>query len=308
MLRKKDIPWIKKQVHSQVEDFYRKCRPSKSESLLAQEISFFTDEVLSEVRARDQIKLLKESCGESLKGKKLLEIGSGYAIFLIGARLWEGIDALGTEPGRFQCDNLKIPKNILRAGGVEENILFGAQGEQLPFRSCFFDMVYSHNVLEHADDPQKVLSEAFRVLKPGGKMVIVVPNYFTFWEGHYKIFWSPIFNWRPLGRAYIRLIGKDPNFLDSLNLVTPRKLLRWLSSINGDYEILGTGVDVWKRRLMGEDFAPYGGMETAKQLFWLFRKCGLANLIARTTSFLNMHTPIVLTLKKISDQNQRNEY
>ena len=110
-----------------------------------------------------------------------------------------------------------------------------------------------------------------------------------------------------MGRAYIRLIGKDPNFLDSLNLVTPRKLLRWLSSINGDYEILGTGVDVWRRRLMGEDFAPYGGMETVKQLFWRLRKCGLANLIARITSFLNMHTPIILTLKKISDENKKNE-
>jgi len=262
---------------------------------------------LSEVRARDQIKSLKEHYGSDLKGKKLLEIGSGYATFLVGALLWEGIDALGIEPASFQCD-LKLPKNILRAGGVEKNVFFGAQGEQLPFRECFFDVIYSNNALEHTDDPQKVLSEAFRVLKPGGKMVIIVPNYFTFWEGHYKIFWSPIFNWRPLGRAYIRLMRRDPGFLDSLNLVTIRKLRRWLSSINGDYEILGTGVDVWKRRLMGEDFAPYGGMETAKQLFWLFRKCGLANLIARTTSFLNMHTPIVLTLKKISDQNQRNEY
>ena len=308
MFKKKDLPWLKEEISCQIEDFCRKCRQPKSETLLEQETSRLADEVLSEIRVRDQIKSLKEYYGSELKGKKLLEIGSGYATFLIGARLWEEIDALGTEPALFQCDNLKLPKKVLRAGGVEENVFFGAQGEQLPFRSCFFDVIYSHNVLEHVEEPQKVLNEAFRVLKPGGKMVIIVPNYFTFWEGHYKIFWSPIFNWRPLGRAYVRLMGKDPNFLDSLNLVTHRKLLRWLSSINGDYEILGTGVDVWRRRLMGEDFAPYGGMETAKQLFWLFRKCGLANLIARTTSFLNMHTPIVLTLKKISDQNQRNEY
>ncbi|SVD12684.1 uncharacterized protein METZ01_LOCUS365538, partial [marine metagenome] len=35
-------------------------------------------EVLSEIRARDQIKSLKEYYGSDLKGKKFLEIGSGY--------------------------------------------------------------------------------------------------------------------------------------------------------------------------------------------------------------------------------------
>ena len=301
MFNKKDIPSLKKDISEQIREFCEKCRQPKSGVLLEQEVSRFTDEVLSEVRARDQIKSLKEYYGSDLKGKKILEIGSGYGTFLIGARLWEGMDAFGVEPAMFQCDNLELPKKVLRAGGVEENIYYGATGEQLPFRQSFFDIIYSNNALEHVRDPQKVLNEAFRVLKPDGKMVIIVPNYFTFWEGHYKIFWSPLFNWRPLGRAYIRLMGRDPDFLDTLNLVTPKKILRWLSSINGRYEILGTGVDVWKRRLGGEDFAPYGGMDAAKQLFWLFKKCGISNLIAGITAFFNMHTPIILTLKKISD-------
>ena len=301
MFNKKDIPSLKKDISEQIREFCEKCRQPKSGVLLEQEVSRFTDEVLSEIRVHDQIKSLKEYYGSDLKGKKILEIGSGYGTFLIGARLWERMDAFGIEPALFQCDNLKLPKRVLRAGGVEENIYFGARGEQLPFRKCFFDIIYSNNALEHVSDPQKVLNEAFRVLKPGGKMVFIVPNYFTFWEGHYKIFWCPLFNWRPLGRVYIRLMGRDPDFFDSLHLVTPKKIFRWLSSINGDYEILGTGLNVWKRRLLGEDFAPYGGMDTAKRLFWLFKKCGVSNLIAGITAFFNMHTPIILTLKKISD-------
>ena len=301
MFNEKDISWLKKEISEQIRDFCKKCRQPKPGTLLEEEVSRLASEVLSEIRARDQIKSLKEYYGSDLKRKKVLEIGSGYGTFLIGARLWEKMDAFGVEPALFQCDNLKLPKRVLRAGGVEENIYFGATGEQLPFRKCFFDIIYSNNALEHVSDPQKVLNEAFRVLKPGGKMVFIVPNYFTFWEGHYKIFWCPLFNWRPLGRAYIRLMGRDPDFLDTLNLVTPKKILRWLSSINGRYEILGTGVDVWKRRLGGEDFAPYGGMDAAKQLFWLFKKCGVSNLIAGITAFFNMHTPIILTLKKISD-------
>ena len=213
MFNKKDIPSLKKDISEQIREFCEKCRQPKSGVLLEQEVSRFTDEVLSEVRARDQIKSLKEYYGSDLKGKKILEIGSGYGTFLIGARLWEGMDALGIEPAMFQCDNLELPKKVLRAGGVEENIYYGATGEQLPFRQSFFDIIYSNNVLEHVRDPQKVLNEAFRVLKPDGKMVIIVPNYFTSWEGHYKIFWSPLFNWRPLDRAYICLMGRDPDFL-----------------------------------------------------------------------------------------------
>ncbi|MDP6476739.1 MAG: class I SAM-dependent methyltransferase [Nitrospinaceae bacterium] len=174
------MPWLEKQVSCQALDFCKKRRQPKSGALLEQEISRYADEILSEVRVRNQIKLLKECYDADLKEKKVLEIGSGYATFLIGARLWEGINALGTEPARFQCDNLKLPKNILRAGGVEESIFFGAQGEQLPFRDGFLDVTYSHNALEHVDDPEKVLSEAFIILKPGGKMVIIAPNYFTF--------------------------------------------------------------------------------------------------------------------------------
>jgi len=301
MFNKRDIPYLRKEISEQVRDFCKKCRQPKPGALLEERVSKFTAEILSEIRVRDQIKSLKSYCGSDLKGKKVLEVGSGYGTFLIGARLWEKMDAFGIEPARLQCDNLQLPKKVLRAGGVEENIYFGATGEQLPFRKCFFDIVYSNNALEHVSDPQKVLNEIFRVLKPGGKMVVIVPNYFTFWEGHYKIFWCPLFNWRPLGRVYVRLMGRDSDFFDSLNLVTPKKIFRWLSSINGRYEILGTGVDVWKRRLGGEDFAPYGGMDAAKQLFWLFKKCGVSNLIAGITAFFNMHTPIILTLKKISD-------
>ena len=303
MFNEKDISWLKKEISEQIRDFCKKCRQPKPGALLEEEVSRLTNEVLSEIRARDQIKSLKEYYGSDLKRKKVLEIGSGYGTFLIGARLWEKMDAFGVEPALFKCDNLKLPKRVLRAGGVEENIYFGATGEQLPFRKCFFDIIYSNNALEHVSDPQKVLNEASRVLKPGGKMVIIVPNYFTFWEGHYKIFWCPLFNWRPLGRVYIRLMGRDPDFLDSLHLVTPKKIFRWLSSINGDYEILGTGLNVWKRRLSGEDFAPYGGMDIAKRLFWLFKKCGVSSLLAGVTAFFNMHTPIILILKKISDEN-----
>jgi len=43
-----------------------------------------------------------------------------------------------------------------------------APGERLPFAAARFDLVYCCDVLEHVEDPQLVIDEAARVLKPGG--------------------------------------------------------------------------------------------------------------------------------------------
>ncbi len=48
-------------------------------------------------------------------------------------------------------------------------------GEPFPIDSDSFDWVVSFNTLEHIYDPRPTLAESFRVLKPGGTMVITVP-------------------------------------------------------------------------------------------------------------------------------------
>lgn len=46
----------------------------------------------------------------------------------------------------------------------------------LPFKSDFFDMVHSAEVLEHLEEPKKAISEVYRVLKKGGAFILTVPN------------------------------------------------------------------------------------------------------------------------------------
>ena len=56
-------------------------------------------------------------------------------------------------------------------------------GKKIPFKDESFDSILSFQVLEHIFEPQDFLSEAKRVLKPGGYMLITVP---FMWDEHEK--------------------------------------------------------------------------------------------------------------------------
>jgi len=49
-------------------------------------------------------------------------------------------------------------------------------GEALPFKSNSFDLVLSHEVLEHVADDRLAMEEIIRSLKPGGRLLLFCPN------------------------------------------------------------------------------------------------------------------------------------
>jgi len=68
-------------------------------------------------------------------------------------------------------------KNILRAKELFPTLHLQQCGaENLPYQDFFFDGVILSEVLEHVIDENKTLNEIYRVLKPGGLLVLEVPH------------------------------------------------------------------------------------------------------------------------------------
>ena len=84
----------------------------------------------------------------------------------------------------------------------------------LPFKSQFFDGIVIHHDLEKRRDPRDGLREAVRVLKPGGKLLIIGFNVFSLYV---------------LRRWYSKLVPDD---FAEYRFLNPFKLLDWLTLLN----------------------------------------------------------------------------
>ncbi len=49
--------------------------------------------------------------------------------------------------------------------------------DKLPFEDNYFDVVFSKSVIEHIHQPENYMNEMYRVLKPGGRLIIMVPDW-----------------------------------------------------------------------------------------------------------------------------------
>jgi len=94
-------------------------------------------------------------------------------------------------------------ERTIEARGRSDTIV-NAAGEGLPFPNNSFDLILSHEVLEHVRDDRTAVAEMIRVLKPGGRAVIFCPNrgylfetHGIYWRGKYKFGNIPLVNWLP---------------------------------------------------------------------------------------------------------------
>lgn len=108
-------------------------------------------------------------------GAKILDFGCGRGEFLNGF-VDIGLEGHGvdfTDAATKFCPNAEIKQADIENDG-------------LPYSDNYFDVIFSKSVIEHFYNPEIMIKEIYRCLKPGGLAIILVPS----WEYCYRIYFE----------------------------------------------------------------------------------------------------------------------
>lgn len=113
------------------------------------------------------------------RGKQVLEIGGGMGTDLAQFVL-HGAHATDVD---LSAGHLALAQENFRLRGLEGRFVHH-DAETLPFAEDAFDVVYSNGVIHHTPNTRSVVEEIHRVLKPGGKAIIMVyaENSLHYWR------------------------------------------------------------------------------------------------------------------------------
>ena len=139
-----------------------------------------------------RLEMILNAAGERIKGQ-VLENGCGVGMYVEHLAPYSGY-IFGLEYDF---------ERAAEARARSTNIL-NAASEALPLPSNAFDLVLSHEVLEHVHNDAQAIHEMIRVLKPGGRIALFVPNrgypfetHGIYWNGKYHFGNKPFVNYLP---------------------------------------------------------------------------------------------------------------
>ena len=129
----------------------------------------------------------------TLDGARILDAGCGVGMYT------EQFRRFSTHVAGVEVDPAVAAQAAARLPGI---VL--APAESLPFADGSFDVVFSHEVIEHVTDDAAAAAEMARVLAPGGRIVMFCPNrlypfetHGHYWRGTYHFGNTPLINWLP---------------------------------------------------------------------------------------------------------------
>ncbi|MBV8089742.1 MAG: methyltransferase domain-containing protein [Alphaproteobacteria bacterium] len=163
-------------------DPFRMLRECRYEDLISADFHQLFD-----FRAEDSGNLLDAGCGTANETVKLRRRVPGLKIY--------GVDlspnALAIAVTRPETSDATFYQSAL---------------ESLPFPDGAFDYIAAHDLIEHIDDPARVLRELYRVLKPAGICVLATPNGASLWIEHLRQRGMRLFGRRdaPVGADHTR--------------------------------------------------------------------------------------------------------
>jgi ubiquinone/menaquinone biosynthesis C-methylase UbiE len=106
-------------------------------------------------------------------GEHILEVGCGSGVLcrLMAPEVIPGGEITGLD---ISPEFIRIARNHAVSAGLNDSIQWNAgQAECLPFPNASFDGILAARLLLHVPDPQAILRELVRVLRPGGRAVVM---------------------------------------------------------------------------------------------------------------------------------------
>jgi SAM-dependent methyltransferase len=178
--------------------------------------------------AADTVNRLQEH--RPLAGAVVLDVGGG-----------PGYVASAMRAAGARCVVAEYASQELYLHGRSPDGAIQADGQSLPVRTASVDVCHSSNVLEHVPNPQAMLVEMVRVVRPDGLIYLSFTNWLSPWGGHET---SP---WHYLGgdyaaRRWQTKHGSVPknHFGSGLFRVDISQVLKWLGE-RDDIEVLRCG-------------------------------------------------------------------
>jgi SAM-dependent methyltransferase len=136
--------------------------------------------------------MILRAAGPRLPGK-VLENGCGIGMYV------EQLERRGAAVTGLEYDFERAAQARRRSHAI-----VNAAGERLPFADQSFDLILSHEVIEHVHDDGAAVAEMVRALKPGGRLVLFCPNrgypfetHGIYWGGRYRFGNIPLVNYLP---------------------------------------------------------------------------------------------------------------
>ncbi|MBD2201301.1 class I SAM-dependent methyltransferase [Calothrix sp. FACHB-1219] len=142
---------------------------------------------------------------------KILDIGCGSGNFLYSIRE-KGWDTYGVEV------SLAGAKLGREAAGLK---IFNGTLLEANFSNNYFDYIRSNHSFEHLVNPNEVLQEIYRILKPDGKLMIGVPNIDSLNAKIFKKYWwylgAPIHPCNYSVKTLLAMLKKHNFVIDKVN-------------------------------------------------------------------------------------------
>ena len=227
------------------------------------------------------------------KKGKVLDIGCG-AGYLTAFLNKNKIQSYGVEPDN---NSFLAGQKLLKKNKINPGRIIKKSGENFSFNTKF-DLIVSFQVIEHVRNPKKVFQQSYKYLKKNGKLYFIIPNYHSFWEGHYEIFWIPWLN-KKTAKIYLKLLGKKSDLVNELQFITPAKI-RKIVHVSG-FQLLGMGKEKFKQRMDRAHFNIYNSnnrLSVFLPILKIFKKLRLNSFICWLCLKLDFYYPIIVYASK----------